>query len=64
MQGNYIRINTNWHQITQPELWAKSTSEEEYFRTLREQQTKQPQTLLPGVTGRHVLNCNEKINGK
>lgn len=42
MEGNYIKISNNWHHITRPELWATCKSEQEYFRTLREQQKKVP----------------------
>jgi hypothetical protein len=51
MDGQYLKINNQWHEITQPELWAKCQTEKEYFRIVKEQQQKKRKTLLPGLTG-------------
>lgn len=40
MEGQYLKINGQWHEITQPELWTTCSSEQEYFKILAERQKR------------------------
>lgn len=40
MTGNAVKIGSNLYPITYPKLWQACSTEEEYFRILRDRQTK------------------------
>lgn len=40
MTGNAVKIGTNWYPITNPGLWQACRTEDEYFRILRDRQTR------------------------